>query len=252
MPLKYFFANPNIVPSSLKWHAYGMEHLILLFIIFVFNIFMCKKFVKLSAEQQNKLLKFFAILIVFQEILKDILHFYAGTLNLEHLPLHLCGISIFITFWYAFKPGKVSGEYLYALSLPGALAALLFPNWTEYPMMHFSNINSFTIHTWLVVFVTMLLYSGRLKPDFRNLPKTSLLIGILAVPIYFINKLWDTNFMFLNGPSKGSPLVFLYDIFGGGYLIALIVLVLSAWLLMYLPWEVIYRKKANRESEQIA
>ena len=64
--------------------------------------------------------------------------------------------------------------------------------------------------------------------------------------------MWDTNFMFLNGPSKGSPLVFLYDIFGGGYLIALIVLVLSAWLLMYLPWEVSYRKKAKNQSEQTA
>ena len=101
MTLKYFFANPNIVPLSLKWYAYGIEHMILLLTILVFNIYMCKKFVKLSTEQQNKLLKFFAVLIVVQELLKDILHFYAGTLNLEHLPLHLCGISIFITFRYA-------------------------------------------------------------------------------------------------------------------------------------------------------
>ncbi len=42
MTLKYFFANPNIVPLSLKWHAYGIEHMILLLTILVL-IYICVK-----------------------------------------------------------------------------------------------------------------------------------------------------------------------------------------------------------------
>ncbi len=212
MTFDYFFSNPELIPKSLLWSIFSKEHLIWLFSIFIFILCMCRIFKKTDFNVQNKILKFFAVLIVIQEILKDIFHYIAGTFTLEHLPFHLCGISIFITFLYAFKPGKLNGEYLYALSLPGALAALIFPDWTNYPMFHFSNINSFTIHTWLVVFVAMLLYSGRLKPNYKELIHVGVFIGVLAVPIYFLNKLWSTNFMFLNIPAPVSPLEFLYTL----------------------------------------
>lgn len=247
MTLKYFFSRPEDIPLNLTWNTYGVEHLIWLFAITLFIVYMCRMFKKADYEKQNKILKILAIVIVIQEIIKDIIHIYAGTFNLGHLPFHLCGISIFFTFWYAFKPGKICGEYLYALSLPGAMAALLFPDWTGYPMLHFSCINSFTIHAWLVVFVFMLLYSGRLKPNYKVLPKTALLVGIIAVPVYFMNKAWGTNFMFLSAPAPGSPLEILYNVFGNFYIPAALLLVLFVWVLMYAPWQIAYSRQNKME-----
>ena len=58
---------------------------------------------------------------------------------------------------------------------------------------------------------------------------------IVTVPIiYLYNQSFNTNFMFLNHPVKGTPLQWLFDAFGaGGYLGSLIVVLLFLWLVMY-------------------
>ena len=242
----YFFWNVNDIPPGHTWKMYGIEHITWLVIIGVVMFYFCKLFRKSDLKKQNKILKGFAILIVVQEILKDILHWYAGSITLEHLPFHLCGVSIFFVVGYAIKSNKLNEQYLYALCLPGALLALLFPNWTEYPIMHFSCMNSFTIHAELVIFVMMLLTSRRLHPCFKDLKYTGIFILIYSIPIYFINKVWDTNFMFINTPSEGSPLVIIYNIFGRFYIPAFYALAFVGWILMYLPWEI--RKRKHHES----
>ena len=247
MTLKYFFANPSIVPKEYLWEAYGPEHICWLILIAVFVTVSCVLFKKADYDRQTKILRAFALLIVVQEILKDILHWYAGTITLEHLPFHICGISIFFTLWHAYRPNGINSDYLYAVSMPGALAALVFPNWTEYPIMHFSAINSFTIHTWLVAYALMVLTSGRMRPDWRNLPKIAAIMIGLMIPIYFLNKRWNTNFMFINGASPGSPLVPLYDIFSDAYFIVAIFLVFVFWAVIYAPWIISDSRKDKKQ-----
>ena len=245
MLTSYFFSDPKDIPEDLLWTAYGPEHFAWLIAMATIGIIACKTFVRASAEKQDKALKGLALWIVIQEILKDILHYYAGTLELEHLPLHICGISIFFTLWYAFRPGKLNGAYVYGMSMPGAAAALLFPNWTEYPVWHFSAINSFTIHGELIIFALLALTSGRLKPDIRQIPKMTAIMIALAVPIYFLNKKWGTNFMFISDPSPGSPLMPLYGIFGDGYVIAAAILLIIFWIIIFLPWAIIQKKRTR-------
>lgn len=252
MNFNYFFTPITNIPSSLSWNLYGKGHLTWLFAIILFIFLMCKTFVKLDRDKQDMFLKGFAVLIVAQEILKDLIHFFIGTLEVGHLPLHLCGISIFITLWYAFRPSKFVGNLLYSLSLPGAMAALIFPDWTKYPFLHFSNINSFTIHTWLVMVVIVLLYSKRIVPDYKYLPKCLGFLGVLALPIYFLNKLWNTNFMFINTPSKGSPLEPLAKLLGNpGYIFGAVVLLIIVWVVMYLPYVIKDIKEVNIQNREI-
>ena len=240
--LKYFFYNWKDIPSGYEWSAYDMGYWTWIGILALISIVVCILYKKSNDQRRDTIRKGIAILIIVQEILKDILHYLAGSITLEHLPLHLCGVSIFFIAWHAFSPNKINREYLYCLSLPGALLALMFPNWTEYPILHFSSFNSFTMHTWLVLYTVMLLYSKELQPKFKDLKYTFVIILIYMIPIYFLNKVWDTNFFFLNTPSEGSPLVPLYAIFGEGYVIALVVLFLLLWLLMYLPWMIKEKK----------
>ena len=243
--LNYFFEDPKNIPDEYKWSMYDHVHIAWLIAMVIICIISCILFNKASKEKQDKALKGLAIWIVIQEIIKDLLHWYEGTLELEHLPFHICGISIFFTLWYAFKPGKLNAAYVYGMSLPGALCAMIFADWTNYPWWHFSALNSFTIHIELIVFALMALTSGRIKPDIRQIPKMTLVMYALAVPIYFLNKKWDTNFMFINTPSPGSPLVPLYDIFGNGYVIAAAILVVIVWIILFLPWYFLGRKASK-------
>ena len=245
MTFRYFMANPADVPKELLWKAYGPEHLCWILVLSVLIIAACLMFRRLDDSGQTRALKILAVIILIQEIVKDILHWQAGTITLEHLPFHICGISIFFTLWHAFRPNGINSDYLYAVSMPGAAAALAFPNWTEYPIIHFSAVNSFTIHAWLIMYAMMVITSGRMRPDWRNLPKIAAVMIAMMIPIYFLNRRWDTNFMFINGASPGSPLVPLYNIFGDFYFLVAILLIFVFWALIYLPW-ILSEKKTGR------
>lgn len=177
-----------------------------------------------------------ACIIFAMEISKDVYHIIQGTFSLYYLPLHLCSLAVFIVFWHAFRPTKTNAEMLYALVLPGALAALIFPEWTTTLIFSYMHNHSFIIHGLLITYPIMLLTSGELVPDWRQLHKVAIALGITAIPIYFFNKYFDLNFMFLNTPSPGSPLVLLEQWFGNpGYLIGFAGMIVIIWFLMYVP-----------------
>ena len=234
--LEIIFGNPDELKNKVYWELYSPVHLIWLGAIAVVCILACLKFRKLPYQRKSNILKNLAIWIFIQEIIKDILYWLTGAFSLDILPFHICGISIAFCIWYGFLPGKLNGAYIYGVCLPGALAALIFCDWTNLPWYNFSSINSFTIHGELVLFSLLALTSGMLKPDYRQIPKMTLFMYLIAIPIYFLNKLWDTNFMFINYPSPGSPLIPLYDLFGNGYVIAAAILLVVIWVILFLPW----------------
>ena len=248
--IQYFFSNWKDIPDTYQWKAYSLEYWIWILILITLIVIMAKIYKK--SNHKDAILKGIAIVIVIQEILKDILHYYAGSLELEHLPLHLCGISIFMVRWHAFSRNKLNTQFIYALTLPGAIFALAFPNWTQYPIFHFSSFNSFTIHTWLIMYVVIQLYGKTLRPNFKDLKYTFIFTLLLMIPIYFLNKIWNTNFFFLNTPSPGSPLMFLYQLFGNGYVIALVLLFILLWILIYIPWMETYENKSYQKNRELS
>jgi uncharacterized membrane protein YwaF len=60
----------------------------------------------------------------------------------------------------------------------------------------------------------MLIIDGEIKPKFKNMLGCILLLLGMAVPIYFINLLCDTNFMFLMYAEAGNPLLLFEDLMG--------------------------------------
>lgn len=103
------------------------------------------------------------------------------------------------------------------------------------------NIHSFVFHAWIICYVIMIYRNGEVRPDYRGLWKVLGMIAVVAVPIFVLNKIIDENYLFINEASAGSPLVFLWDIFGTrfgepGYLLsyaALVIIVLHALFVVY-------------------
>jgi uncharacterized membrane protein YwaF len=92
----------------------------------------------------------------------------------------------------------------------------------------------------------MLVFSGELKPNVKNLPKVFMIHFVICVALFFFNKAFDTNFFFMNYPSPGSPLVIFEEMFGNpGYVFFTIVLVFVVWIVEYLPWLIFGRAKKN-------
>ena len=134
---------------------------------------------------------------------------------------------------------------LYTVGIPGAMAALLFPSWTRLPLGNFMHLHSFTVHILLAMYPITLGLSGELAPSLKKLPQYLLWLVGMAIPIYGINLLLDTNFMFLMYAEEGNPL-YLFEQMWGNHLLGFPVLITAVLIVMYAPMEIfraIKRKK---------
>ena len=130
--------------------------------------------------------------------------------------------------------------------MPGALAALLFPDWSYYPALHFMTVCSFALH--ILVFCTILMQvPGRdIRPDVESLPQCLGIMLAIAIPVYVFDVLTNTNYLFLNWPSPGSPLELFAFLGRPGYLLGYIPLIAVVWLFLYPPF--ILKQKKHKKS----
>ena len=173
------------------------------------------------------------------ELLKTILLILVGDYGIGRLPLHLCGLSIYFCFIHSFfkrAPHGVFSQFLYAFCMPGAVFALIFPDWTGYPLLSFMTFAGFLLHFLITIYVIMQVSGRDIVPDVRRLPAGMLFMLLLAAPVYFFDRATGTNYMFLNWPSPGSPLEWFSFLGRPGYLLGYIPLILITWTILYLPF----------------
>ncbi len=246
----YFFETSDTIPEGLGFEAYGPLHLIWLAALAAVLAVTAVIYKRLGEDGKRRLLKVLGVMIFASEIVRDSILIYAGHFDVSCLPLHLCGINIFIVLIYAFYPKAVLAEYLFAVCMPGALAALLFPSWTALPVTSFCHIHSFVFHLWLFMFPFLLLIGG-FRPSFARLWRSLPYTIPVVVFVYIFNKIFDTDYMFLNGGGEGNPIAFFADLLGDPlYLITIPFLIAIVWGAMYgIPC--LFRKVFFKEKRQL-
>lgn len=240
--MKMFFMSKDNVPEGVGFATFGVEHLIWLFCIVAGIVAASFVYKRLDEKKRNVMRLTVGIIIVLLEIAKNIFHIVKGEFSYGYLPFHLCGINILLIAFDMIKPTKIVRNFLYYFSIAGASLALLFPNWNELPMWNFSCIHSFSVHAFLVMYPILLLVSGELEPDLKTMPKCIGLLILMAIPIYFMNLAWDTNFMFLMEPDKGNPLE-LFEKLLGSHLWGFPILLPVVMGIMYMPIALIKKVK---------
>lgn len=93
----------------------------------------------------------------------------------------------------------------------------------------------------------MLFAAGDIRPSAKGIGKSLLLLLMMAVPIYAVNCLLDTNFMFLMYAPDGNPLAWFRDRFGSHW-IGFPVLLAAVGGVMYLP--VLRRRRRETAAEK--
>lgn len=247
-----FLYTKDTVPEGVGFSTFGATHLIWLVVLAILSagvIFIYRK----SDPHKRFIMRFtVGVIIVLFEIIKDIVAAFIGDLDADHLPLHLCGINVLLIGFDIFKPTKTVRGFLYYFCIPGALLALFFPNWTVLPCMNFFHIHSFLIHALLVLYPFMLISDGEIKVGIKTMLKSIALLICMAIPVYFVNILCDTNFMFLMDAETGNPLG-LFEKYLGSHLWGFPILLPIVMLIMYIPLCLISKKNnANIANEQSA
>lgn len=232
--MQYFLDTTETIPNGVGFPQFGLLHFVWL-LFFVGVTFICFIYYKKFSEKGRQIWKkTVAVLLLIDELFKVIMLVIGGRYTPGYLPLHLCSINIFAITIHAWKPSKILGGYLYTVGIPGALAALLFPSWTALPLGNFMHIHSFTVHILLALYPIILFAGGEIKPEIRKVPQYLLVLLVMAVPIYLVNLLLDTNFMFLMNADPGNPL-YLFEQLWGNHLLGFPVIIVGVLAVMYIP-----------------
>lgn len=229
-----FFLTKDNIPEGVGFQTFGLTHMIWLLAGALLCVAACIFYHKLSADKQKRMLTILGTYIFLQEMVKNLVLVFLGEFSWGYLPFHLCGINILLIFFDVIKQTKVVRSFLYYFSIPGAALALLFPNWTNMPVWNFFHIHSFTIHILLVLYPLLLVSTGQVDTHIKSAFQAVLLLVVLAIPVYGLNLLWDTNFMFLMQPDSGNPLE-LFEQLLGSHLWGFPILLPVVIGIMYVP-----------------
>ena len=229
-----FFVTNDHIPEGMGFQAFGMTHILWLLAGFVFCFVACLFYRKLSADKRKRALKVLGIYILLQELVKDIVLLVLKEFSWGHLPFHLCGINILLIVFDTIKQTKPVRSFLYYFAIPGALLALIIPNWTKMPVWNFFHIHSFTIHILLVLYPLLLVTTNQVSTDLKSALQGTALLIAMAIPVYGLNLLWDTNFMFLMKPDSGNPLE-MFEKLLGSHLWGFPILLPVVIFVMYVP-----------------
>lgn len=237
----YFFDTTETIVDKVGFNHYSLLHIVWLTVFVLFVVGLTKVYKKADAKKKEKIKKGLAYLIIADELFKMVGLVIGGNYTWDYLPLHLCSINIFVIAWHAYKPNRLLDNFLYLVCIPGAMAALLFPSWNALPLMNFMHIHSFTVHILLAAYPLMLLFNHEIKPDAHYIKWCVLTLLIMAIVIYGVNLVLDTNFMFLMKADTNNPLYIFKQLFGS-HLIGFPVIIIPLILIMYAPY---FKRKAQ-------
>ena len=237
-----FFYTSETVPEGLGFAGFGLTHILWLLAGLTLWIFGCIFYRRLNTDKRKIMLRVLGSYIFAQEMLKNVVLLCLGEFSWGYLPFHLCGVNILLIAFDVIKQTKIVRSFLYYFAIPGAALALLFPNWTEMPFWNFFHLHSFTIHILLVFYPLLLVTSGQVETDLKSALKGVGLLVAMAIPVYGLNLLWDTNFMFLMHPDTGNPLG-LFEQYLGSHLWGFPVLLPIVIFIMYIPVRIIRKRK---------
>ncbi|URN96331.1 MAG: YwaF family protein [Candidatus Pristimantibacillus lignocellulolyticus] len=219
------------------FEVFDYVHLNWLIAIVIISILITFIYTRCSPLQRDWMRKGIGYTLLIAEICKVIVVLATGRNLLYYLPIHLCGLAIFLVLLHAYRKSTMIAEILFSLTMPSAFIALLFPGWANDPVMSFLHIHSFVYHALILTYPIMLLATGEMKPRIRRLWKVILFLIITIPPVYLFNKIYETNYMFLNWPIANSPLMSIQQFFGESrYILGLVVVLLAVWIIQYSLW----------------
>ena len=228
----YWFDTVETIPNGVGFSHYNSTHLIWIGAFIAFAAIISLFYKKADTATRKVLRYIIGTFIVLDEVFKWVMLFAGGNESVNYLPFHLCSINIFLIAFHMWKPTKLLDEFLYLICIPAAIIALVFPTWTELPVLNFMHIHSFTVHILLATYPIMLTVGGDIKPSLKRLTGCVLLLLGMATVVFLINLLLDTNFMFLMYAEEGNPLLIFEELWGS-HLLGFPVLLPLVMALMY-------------------
>lgn len=157
----------------------------------------------------------------------------------EHLPLHVCGLTVLLSAATLLWRRRFTYELLYFWGLAGATNAMVTPELAEgFP--HYVFFQYFISHGGIVAAAIFATWGLGMRPTRKSLVRAFVAMNAMAALMACVNLLLDSNYMYLcEVPDTASPFLFMP---WPWYILWLEVLALAFFGLVYLPVLVVRRR----------
>lgn len=235
------------------YEHWSPEHIkVLLMIAAVMACVLSYVALKASDKVTTVILRILAVSHLILEFAQDILLVTVEDYEISWiLPLHLCNLGIFVNLIAAFSRGKarrIFSEISVMLIMPGALGALLFPDWNYRPIDDPVAIIIFITHTILLLIPIIFVMKGITDIRISHIWYPLVFMLIVVPPIYMFDTKFSVNYLFLKIPVESSPLSMVHDAVGADhYILGLFFLLVAVLLAEYIIAAVIRKLIPSRQ-----
>lgn len=243
----FYYYSANTIKDGVK--NFSSLHIMWLSITIIFIVGSTILYKKLSEAAKRNILRTSAVLMVVLYFIRVLWATSIGKFSPNSmLPFHLCGIMMFMEFIAVFTKKEFFMELSYCAGLPGAALALFTPELSGYPLLSFQYQIFIVSHVLLMIIPLYMLVDKKLRLNGDYVIKIFSFLCVLAGIDAVINNHLHGNYMFISKAPENTPFVVVEQSFGYlGYVVFLVVSAFVVVNLMYLPWKLISKKRADKE-----
>lgn len=213
-----------------------------LIIITIFGIVIAQKnTINKTKEEVKQIIKKCTIVMWILEVIMIAFKLCTGEVrNLNnYVPLYYCSLLLYAGLLSSFAKDKlkrVGDVFLATGGIIGGIVFMILPTTSlpAYPMLHIVSLHSFLYHGTMVYLGLLINITHYIELELSDIKYYASLVGIICILAYIINKIFDSNLMFISKNFPGTPVEILYNITGPFF--TLIISVAQ----MTLPFYIVY------------
>lgn len=188
---------------------FSTEHIMAIALLFlsIFILFLAKKNVLHQQEHLRVIQRLFAASLLIMEIFYHVWMVSTERWNLSSsLPLELCSISLLVAVALLWTGNRRLYMFVFFAGIGGAIQATGTPV-LDVGFPHFRYFHFFYTHIGIILTALYFTWIKGYQPTFKGIVNTMIALNILLPFIFFVNLVFDANYMFLRmKPANGSLL----------------------------------------------
>lgn len=246
-----FYQNLEHIENPFR--VFGLGHFLYIAAVFVVIYLCIRRYKRCDESGKIKWQRGFAYYFFIQEMF-----FYAWTYFsckedplFEVLQLELCTACLFMNFSTLFHKSKQVRFFGALMGVIGGPIAMLYPATIAeiYPVFGYRLLNFFMTHGAYILFSLMLLYDGELLNK-KRLFKNMGIVACMFTFVYFFDRRFGTQYMFVGTPPEIGIIRMVYDFVGDlAFLPTVIVIFSGVQVLVYFGVKklqrLVYRQKTE-------
>ena len=213
--MTYHFFDYKYNISGFHSDLFSTPHLVYVGLVFLFSLLAARLFRNTDRQKVEKWLKIQAVITPLLEVVKISWESYYDIttgrgFNVEGLlPIYTCSLLIYMLPLAAWGKGRVRDCALAFLTtigmLFGAVGVIYCNGLNFYPFWTFGAFYSLYFHTSMFLTGVVLLASGTVRPEWKNVPLSFIPVAVLALIAVPADYILSTDYMLLYSGS-GVPL----------------------------------------------